>query len=92
VGPHVVGDVELLTHVDSRNPVFSESRARGIDAGRPLLIAAQRSHEVREGLVLEQVLDMIVVIAQINGDSRYLEPILQTALDGLRPPTEADPT
>jgi hypothetical protein len=34
---------------------------------------------------------MIVAIAQINGDTRYLEPILQTALDGLHPPTDVEP-
>jgi hypothetical protein len=27
---------------------------------------------------------MIVAIATIHGDTRYLEPILQAALDGLR--------
>jgi len=35
-----------------------------------------------------QVLDMVIAIATIHGDTRYLEPILQTALDGLRPPTD----
>ena len=28
---------------------------------------------------------MIVAIAKIHGDSGYLEPILDAALDGLRP-------
>jgi AcrR family transcriptional regulator len=74
---------ELLTHVDSSNPVFGESRARVLAAGRPLLAAAQRSHEVRRDLTLEQILDMIVAIARIHGDPDYLEPILQSALDGL---------
>ena len=73
---------ELLTHVDSSNPVFGESRARVLAAGRPLLAAAQRSHEVRRDLTLEQILDMIVAIARIHGDPDYLEPILQSALDG----------
>jgi len=81
---------ELLAHVDSSNPVFGESRARGLAAGRPLLVAAQQVHEVRDDLTLEQVLDMIVAIAQINGDTRYLEPILQTALDGLHPPPDVE--
>jgi AcrR family transcriptional regulator len=82
---------ELLTHVDSSNPMFNENRARVIAAGRPLLAAAQRTHEVRDDLTLEQVLDMVGAIAAIPGDARYLEPILQTALDGLRPPTDAKP-
>jgi AcrR family transcriptional regulator len=76
---------ELLTHVDSSNPVFNDNRDRVLAAGRPLLVAAQHSHEVRGDLTLEQVLDMIIAIARIHGDPGYLEPILQTALHGLRP-------
>jgi AcrR family transcriptional regulator len=83
---------ELLTHVDSSNPVFGESRARVLAAGRPLLVAAQRSHEVRYDLTLEQILDMIVAIARIHGTSGYLEPILQTALDGFRLPGNVEPS
>ncbi len=62
-----------------------------IAAGRPLLAAAQRDHEVRDDLGLEQVLDMVIAIAAIHGDTRYLEPILQTALDGLRAPADVKP-
>ena len=60
-------------------------------AGRPLLIAAQRSHEVRGDLTLEQVLDMVIAIAKVEGDADYLRPILQTALDGLRPQNNDGP-
>ena len=81
---------ELLAHSDSSNPVFNENRARVLAAGRPLLVAAQRACEVRDDLTLEQVLDMIIAIARIHGDARYLGPILQAALDGLRPPTAAE--
>ena len=76
---------ELLEHTDRDNPLFDTNRARVIAAGRPLLRAAQRAHEVRRNLTLEQILDMIIAIATIQGDARYLEPILQAALDGLRP-------
>jgi AcrR family transcriptional regulator len=79
---------ELLTHVDSTNPVFGESRARVLAAGRPLLAAAQRAREIRGDLTLEQILDMIVAIAKIAGDPVYLEPILQAALDGFQVPIE----
>jgi AcrR family transcriptional regulator len=75
---------ELLTHVDSSNPVFNENRARVLESGRPLLVAAQRTREVRDDLTLEQILDMIIAIAKIHGDPGYLQPILQTTLDGLR--------
>ena len=34
---------------------------------------------------------MIVAIATIHGDPGYLQPILQAALDGLRPPGELKP-
>ena len=76
---------ELLKHTDRSNPVFGTNRTRVIAAGQPLLAAAQAAHEVRDGLALEQILDMIIAIATIDGDTRYVEPVLQTALDGLRP-------
>jgi len=83
---------ELLEHTDRTNPLFDDSRARVIAAGRPLLAAAQRAHQVRHDLALEQILDMVIAIATIHGGTRYLEPILQTALDGLRPPADVKPT
>jgi AcrR family transcriptional regulator len=76
---------ELLKHSDDSTLFFSENRGRVLAAGRPLLVAAQRSHEVRDDLTLDQILDMIVAIATIHGDPDYLEPILRTTLDGLRP-------
>jgi AcrR family transcriptional regulator len=79
---------ELLEHTDRSDPLFGNNRARVIAVGRPLLAAAQRAHEIRGDLALEQVLDMVIAIATIHGDPRYLEPILQTALDGLRPGAE----
>ena len=82
---HPVG-IELLKHSGGSAPVMGESRRRVTAAGRPLFRAAQRTDEVREDLTLEQVLDMIVAIASIHGAPDYLEPILQAALDGLRPP------
>ena len=77
---------ELLKHTGGSAPVMGESRRRVTAAARPLFLAAQRAYEVREDLTLEQVLDMVVAIASINGEPGYLEPILQAALDGLRPP------
>ncbi len=83
---------ELLEHTDSSDPVFGRSRARVIGAGRPLLVAAQRAGEIRDDLTLEQILDMIIAIASIHGDTDYLEPILQTTFDGLRPAHDGEPT
>jgi len=76
---------ELLKHTDSGDPVFGGSRARVTAAGQPLLAAAQQAREVRDDLTLEQVLDLIHAIATIRGDTGYVQAILQTALDGLRP-------
>jgi AcrR family transcriptional regulator len=75
---------ELLTHMDSSNPVFNDNRTRVLAAGQSLLEAAQQTHEVRDDLALEQILDMVIAIARIHGDPDYLKPILQTTLDGLR--------
>ena len=80
---------ELLKHTDRSDPLFGNNRARVIAACQPLFAAAQRAREVRDDLVLEQVLDMVIAIAAIHGDTRYLGPILQAALDGLRPPAAA---
>jgi AcrR family transcriptional regulator len=85
ISKHPVG-TELLKDSGGRAPVMGESRRRVTAAGRPLLLAAQRADEVREDLTLEQVLDMVVAIASIPGESDYLEPILQAALDGLHSP------
>jgi AcrR family transcriptional regulator len=79
---------ELLSHAGRASPVFGESRARVLAAGRPLLAAAQTAQEVRTDLTLEQMLDMIVAIARIPGDSGYLEPILQATLDGFCVPPD----
>lgn len=77
---------ELLKQTDRSNPLFENNRTRVITAGRPLLAAAQRAGEVRDDLALDQILDMIVAIATIHGDTSYTGLILQAALDGLRPP------
>ena len=82
---------ELLKQTDWSNPLFRNNRTRVITAARPLLAAAQRAGEVRDDLTLEQILDMIVAIATIHGDTGYTGPILQAALDGLRPPADAKP-
>ena len=80
---------ELLKQTDWSNPLFRNNRTRVITAARPLLAAAQRAGEVRDDLTLEQILDMIVAIATIHGGTGYTGPILQAALDGLRPPADA---
>jgi AcrR family transcriptional regulator len=87
---HHIGS-ELLKATDDDSPFFSRNRDRVLAAGRPLLLAAQRSNAVRDDLTLEQILDMIIGIATIHGNPSYLQPILQTALDGLRPQGVIEP-
>jgi AcrR family transcriptional regulator len=82
---------ELLEQTGSDDPVFGQNRARVLTTGRPLLAAAQHAHEVRDDLTLEQILDLVVAIAKIHGDTEYVEQILHTALDGLRPPGAPTP-
>lgn len=75
---------ELLKHAGRDDPAIPSHRARALAAGRPLLAAAQDAGEIRGDLSLEQVFDMIVAIATINAAPEYLEPIIETMLDGLR--------
>jgi hypothetical protein len=65
--------------------VFGESRARVLAAGAPLLAAAQDAGDIRDDISLEQILDTLVAMARIRGDAAYVEPILRTVFDGLRP-------
>jgi len=76
---------ELLEHTERGDPIFGTNRDRVVAAAGPLFAAAQRARKVRDDLALEQVLDMVIAIATIHRDSRYVERILQAALDGLRP-------
>jgi hypothetical protein len=76
---------ELLEHSGADDPVFGAGYARVLDAGRPLLLAARESGEVRGDLTLGQILDMIAAIAKIPGDTDYRDPILHAALDALGP-------
>jgi AcrR family transcriptional regulator len=82
---------ELLERSDGSNPLLGEGRARVLAAGRPLLEAARDADEVRDDLTLEQITDMLVAIARINGESNYVGPILEAALDGVRAPSQEEP-
>jgi AcrR family transcriptional regulator len=81
---------ELLADTDHNSTIVSTGRERVIAAGRPLLAAAQQAHEIRDDLTLEQILDMLRAVATINNDPDYVQPILQAALDGLRPAANAE--
>jgi AcrR family transcriptional regulator len=76
---------ELLRHTSADNPVFGGGLPRVLAAGQPLLLAAQSAGEIRTDLTLKQILDLTVAVAKVEGSSEYVEPILQAALDALRP-------
>jgi AcrR family transcriptional regulator len=85
---------ELLKHTsDDAAPFLHTTRTRVLAAGRPLLLAAQETHEIRNDLTLEQIVRMIIAVATIHSDLDYVEPILRTALDGLhaKPRTPGSP-
>ena len=50
----------LLEHVGVHDPFFDRNRARVLHAGAPLLAAAQATHEIRDDLALEQILDLTI--------------------------------
>ncbi len=79
--------VELLDQTDDDGPSHTANKTRVLDAGRPLLLAAQQTHEVRDDLTIEQVLHLIMAITAIHHDVGYTAPILQTVLDGLSNPS-----
>jgi len=54
---------ELLRHTDATDPVFGSSRDRVLAAGRPQLLAAHQAHQVRADLGLDQVLDLVLIVA-----------------------------
>jgi AcrR family transcriptional regulator len=80
---------ELLRDSGDSGPFLDRNRDRVLAAARPLLAAGQRAGEVRKDLTLEQILDMIIAVASISGDSSYSAPILTAVIDGLRPPAAA---
>jgi AcrR family transcriptional regulator len=83
---------ELLEHTDPGSPVIRGNRVRALDAGRPLLTAAQDAGEIRGDLTLEQIFDAIAAIAKVQGEAGYLAPLFDTLLDGLRLPRHSAPT
>jgi AcrR family transcriptional regulator len=78
-------DLLVLEDPDTTTLV-SETRGRLFAAGGPLLTAAQQARAVRKELDLAQLIDLVMAIAKIPGPPQYKQPILDAALDGLRPP------
>jgi len=75
--------IALVEDTDRTNPVF-DTRGRMLAAAQPLLSAAQAAGEIAADIELGQVLDLVVAIAKIPGTTEYRQPIVDTALAGLR--------
>lgn len=64
--------------------VLGASRQRVIDAGAPLLAAAQSSGEVRDDVGLGIVLDALVAISEVDADPDHPGVMSSVLRDGLR--------
>jgi AcrR family transcriptional regulator len=82
---------ELLARTDPQNAVVHSGRPRVMEAGGPLFDAARAAGAVRDGVGLEQMLEAVVMIARIDGDAAYVEPVLAALLDGLLAPAGQAP-
>ncbi len=74
---------ELLRQSDRDDELLRSSRQKILAAGRPLLAAAQQAGRVRADLSLEQILDLLIAVALIEGPPEYTDPLLSTTLRGL---------
>src|SRR3954451_16684227 len=74
--------IALVEQTDRTNPVF-DTRGRMLAARQPLLSAAQDAHQIDGDLELNQILDLVMAIAKIQGTPEYRQPILDAALAGL---------
>ncbi|MFI2350772.1 TetR/AcrR family transcriptional regulator [Streptomyces sp. NPDC019443] len=61
---------ELLAHLDSSNPAFSDNRARVLAAGRPLLAAARRVQEEDAGDAFQDDSAGVDLGAQMQADQQ----------------------
>lgn len=79
---------ELLAQLSRDSPIFDDTKSRVIAIGRPLFEAAMSAGQIREDVRLEQILEMLVSLSAIKGDSDYRETMLDIVLDGLTPTAE----
>lgn len=66
------------------HPVVHATRDRLVAAGDPLLLAAQRSGEVRTDLTTIQILELVIAVGRVHGDPDHVAPMLEVVFDGLR--------
>jgi AcrR family transcriptional regulator len=75
---------ELLNYLDLDAQLFQASRASLFAAGEPLLKRAQEAGVVRADVEFGEVMQMVVGIAKVPGDTAQIEHMVRIALDGLR--------
>jgi AcrR family transcriptional regulator len=75
---------ELLNYLDLDAPLFQASRASLFAAGEPLLKRAQEAGVVRADVEFGEVMQMVIGIAKVPGDTAQIEHMVRIALDGLR--------
>ena len=78
-------DLELALTALAETVAVNLHRDRGSQGFEQLAAAAQDAGEIRDDVTLEQILDTMVALARIRGHPSYVDPILQTFLDGLGP-------
>ena len=76
---------ELLEYADEDAPVFGTGYARIRAAAESLADPARASGELRADLAVDQVLALVASVANIPGEPAFRAPVLDAALDGLRP-------
>lgn len=76
---------EILRQSAADPAVLDTGRSRVLAAGRPLILAAQRTGALRDDITAEQILDLVIAVAEIPGDRDHSRHIVEVALDGLRP-------
>lgn len=83
--PNVTGKhgiaVELLERTQRDDPVFGPARTRVAAAARPPLEAVQDAGDINVELSIDQILDLVVAIAKIPGETSYRQSILSAPRD-----------
>lgn len=76
---------ELLEYADEDAPVFGTGYVRIRAAAESLADPARASGELRSDLTLDQILALVASVANIPGGPAFRAPVLDAALDALRP-------
>ena len=76
--------VAQLLEQDRADHVVGRHRRAVSEAATPLYEAARASREIRDDITLDEILDLLIAIADTSSRPAAKNPMLRTALDGLR--------